>query len=182
MTRMSSPLVLAAALTLASCAGPVADESSPYSRMPVGTTLVLQQDLAVPAGHARIFLQHGKVVEKRRLDVYYPHCNFEQRAVSDGTAVIKADRFRVTAVGMGEDYVVQRDRDALIHAGWSMAGEFGGVSMVNRYVDHTLGSPSQPQVMRLTCHGGFAFPGEAETPSLTDIRTALGVVAAIELP
>jgi hypothetical protein len=171
---------LITALAVVSCAGQVADESSPYSRMPVGSTVVLQQDLAVPAGHARVFLQHGKVVEKRRLDVYYPHCNFEQHAVSDGTAVIKADRFRVTAVGMGEDYVVQRD--ALIHAGWSMAGEFGGVSMINRYVGHTLNSPSQPQVTRLTCHGGFAFPGEAVTPSLTDIRTALGVVATVELP
>jgi hypothetical protein len=179
MKPLASLLVLST-LALASCAGQVVDESSHYYLIPVGATVVLQQDLTIPAGHARVFLQRGKVVEKRKLASYYPSCNFEQRAVSDGTAVIKADRFKVTAVKRGEDYVVQRD--PLVHTGWSMAGEFGGVSMINRLIQHSLFSPSQPQVMYLTCHGGYDFPGRAELPSLTDIRSALGEMAAVELP
>ncbi len=177
MTWLNRSWVLSVAV-LCSCATTAVDEGSPYYRLPVGTNVVLQQELAVQAGHTRVFLQQGKVVAKNRLDIYRPHCDFEQHAVSDGTAVIKADRFRVTAVSSGEDLVVQSD--PLIHAGWNLVGEFDGVTLVNRYVQHTLSSPGQPQVMRLTCHGGFAFPGQALTPSLTEMRAALGEVVAIE--
>lgn len=165
---------------LASCALPVADEGSPYFRLPVGATVVLGQDLPVPAGHARVFLQVGKVVAKTRLDIYRPHCDFEQRAVSDGTAVIRADRFRITAVDSGEDLVVQRE--GLMHTGWEMRGEFDGVTLVNPYIRYRLSSPGQPQVLLLTCHGGFDLAGQALPPSLNDIRKALGEVATIELP
>src|SRR5512143_4162142 len=93
MTRNALLWVLFA-MTLASCAvSPVTDEGSQFYRLPVGTAVVLNQDLTVPAGNARVFLQRGKVVAKNRLDVYQPDCNFEQRTVSDGTAVIKADDF-----------------------------------------------------------------------------------------
>lgn len=179
MTRIGI-LVGLSVMTLASCATPATDESSPYYRMPVGATVELHQQLAIPAGHSRVFLQNGKVVKKTRLDGYRPHCNFEQRTVSDGTAVIAPDRFTVTAVTAGEDFVVQRE--GLHHAGWRMSGFDDSVSMVNRYIAHTLSSASQPQVMRLTCHGGFDFPGRAQLPSLTEIRNALGEVATVELP
>ncbi|HEY0722054.1 MAG TPA: hypothetical protein VGE50_12460 [Gammaproteobacteria bacterium] len=179
MTRIGLLWVLPV-VSLLSCAVPITDESSHYYRMPVGTTLVLHQQLAIPAGNARVFLQSGKVVKKSHLDSYRPHCNFEQRTVSHGTAVIAPDRFTVTAVTAGEDFVVQRE--GLHHAGWRIVGGSDGVSMVNRYIAHTLASTSQPQVVRLTCHGGFDFPGRAQLPSLTEIRTALGEVATIELP
>lgn len=179
MIRTSLLLVLSALAQL-SCATTVTNENSPYYRMPVGTSVVLHQDITVPAGHARVFLQYGKVVAKHRLDTYYPHCNFEQRAVSDGTALINADRFRVTAVRSGEDLVVQRE--GLLHSAWRVMGEFDGISMVNLYIRHSISSPSQPHVVSFTCHGGFEFQGKALTPSLTDIRNVLGVVATVELP
>jgi hypothetical protein len=180
MTRKGMLLVLSV-IALTSCAGQAVNKEVP-DRLLVGTTVVLQQDLAVPAGHARVFLQQGRVVEKHRLDPGLPHCNFEQRTLSDGTAVIKADRFKVTAVSVGEDMVVQRDCDSMLPVGLREAGGSDCVDKVNRYINHQLFSPSQPQVMRLTCHGGFEVPGRAQLPGLPDIRTALGGVATLELP
>jgi hypothetical protein len=177
MTRIGTILVLAAA-ALAACAAPVVDEDSPRARLPVGSVVVLHQDLVVPDGHARVFLQGGAVVEKHRLKAYHPHCNFEQQAVSDGKAVIAADRFTVSAVSVGEDYVVQRG--GLIHAAQRMVTDDSHVGMVNRYVRHRLESARQPQVLVLTCHGGFDFPGRAELPSPADIRAVLGTLAAVE--
>ncbi len=180
MTRLSLLWVLSA-MALVSCAvSPVTDESSQYYRLPVGATVVLNQDLIVPEGNARVFLQDGKVVKKTRLHVYQPHCNFQQRTVSDGTAVIKADRFKVTAVSVGDDMVVQNN--AQVYVSMVIGGGRDGVTMINRYVRHTLSSSSQPQVMYLTCHGGFQMPYQAQFPSLIDIRAALGGVATIELP
>lgn len=179
MTRIRTLLVLVAAV-LAGCATPMLDATLPGYRLPVGTAVVLQRELAVPTGHARVFLQQGRVVEKHRLDIYRPHCNFEQRAVSDGTAVIVADRFTVTAVSVGEDFVVQRR--AYVYAALRLAGDDDSPGQVNRYLHHRLASDRQPEVMRLTCHGGFDLPGLAQLPSLVDMRAALGEVAVIELP
>lgn len=173
-------LLVSAVAVLAGCATPVLDESAPGYRLPVGTTVALQQDLVVPAGHARVFLQRGQVVAKHRLDAYRPHCNFEQRAVSDGTAVIVADRFTVTAVSEGTDFVVQRR--SFVYAALRLADDDTSPSQINRYFHYTLVSPRQPGVMRLTCHGGFELPGAAQLPGLADMRAALGGVAAIERP
>lgn len=177
MTRIGTILVLAVT-ALAACATPVVGEDSPRARLPVGSVVVLHQDLVVPDGHTRVFLQGGAVVEKHRLKAYYPHCNFEQRTVSDGKAVIAADRFTVSAVSVGEDYVVQRGN--LIHAAMRPVADDSHVGMVNRYVRHRLESARQPQVLNLTCHGGFDFPGRVEPPSPADIRAALGGLVSIE--
>lgn len=178
MTRIGWLLVSTAAL-LAGCAAPLVDEGSPGYRLPLTSVVVLQQALPVPAGHARVFLQGGAVVEKHRLNPYRPHCNFEQRAVSDGTAVIAADRFTVTAVSVGEDFVVQRR--AYVYAALRLAGDDDSPGQVNRYLHHRLASDRQPEVMRLTCHGGFDLPGLAQLPSLVDMRAALGEVAVLEV-
>lgn len=179
MTRIRW-LLVSAVLGLAGCAAAPVDEGSPVYRLPVGAVVVLRQELAIPEGHARVFLQGGAVVEKHRLNPYRPHCNFEQRAVSDGTARIVADRFTVTAVSVGEDFVVQRR--AYVYAALRLAGDDDSPGMVNRYLHHRLESARQPQVMRLTCHGGFELPGRAQLPSLVEIHAALGEVAAIERP
>ena len=181
MMTCKGMLLVLSVIALTSCAGPVVNERAP-DRVLVGTTVVLQQDLAVPAGHARVFLQQGMVVEKHRLEPSLPHCNFEQRTLSNGSAVIKADHFKVTAVSVGEDMVVQRDCESMLPVGRNEPGGSDCVDKVNRYINHQLSSPSQPQVMRLTCHGGFNVPGRAQLPGLADIRTALGGVATLELP
>ena len=178
MTRIGRLMVSVA--LLGGCAAPVVDESSPGYRIPLGSAVVLQQELAIPEGHARVFLQGGAVVERHRLNPYRPHCNFEQRAVSEGTARIAADRFTVVAVSVGEDFVVQRR--SYVYAALRLAGDDDSPGMVNRYIHHRLESARQPEVMRLTCHGGFEVPGKAEYPGLVDIRYALGSVAAVELP
>lgn len=178
MTRLGGVLVLAA--VLAGCSVPVVDEGSPGYRLPLGTAVVLRQELKIPEGHARVFLQRGAVVAKHRLDAYRPHCNFEQRQVSDGSAIIAADRFTVTAVTMGEDFVVQRR--SFVYAALRLADDDSSASLVNRYFHYVLESPRQPGVMRLTCHGGFDLPGLAQLPGMVDVRAALGSVATLELP
>lgn len=179
MSRITIPVLLSAAM-LTSCAAPVIDETSQYYGLPVGTTVVLQQDLTIPSGNARVFMQFGKVVAKTRLKTYQASCNFEQHDVSDGTAVIRADRFRITAVARGEDLVVQKG--GLRYASFRIADDGSNVSMVNLYIRYALSSPTQPQVMHLTCHGGFAMPNDAELPSQIDVQRAVGGLVSFELP
>lgn len=176
-------LVVAVALFGTACQqGPVRDESSTRSRVGVGSTFVLHEALLVPQGHARVFVQGGKVVAKVRLERYYPHCNFEVRSVSDGTLRIEPDTFLVTDVDEDEEEVVRRPQSqryaALAVDSDSMDG---GVTMIAHFVTHWLYSERQPEVVRLICHGGFDAPFYARAPSIAEIRQALGGLVTLNL-
>lgn len=174
---------VAAVLLLAACQqAPVRDEASHRSRVGVGSTFVLHESLIVPAGYARVFLQNGKVVAKVQLDRYRPHCNFEVRRVSDGHGRIEPDTFLVTGVDVYEEEIVVRPqplRYAALAGGGD--GDGGMISMIARFARHWLYSERQPEVMRLTCHGGFDYPLDALTPSIAEIRQALGKYVTLNL-
>lgn len=178
MTRISLLLVLTAS-TVFGCAVQTADESSPDYRLPAGTELVLRETLVVPAGSARVFLQRGAVVAKARLDYYNPHCNFELREVSDGTARIEPDVFFITRVTVGFEEVVGRELPHYAGVGLPTFDDMR--PFITRYVRHDLNSAVQPQVMRMTCHGGFDDSWWAELPTLNEIRAALGTFATVQL-
>ena len=171
--------LLVPALLLAACAAPVRDADAPYYRVPINSLVTLNQALTVPAGQARVFLQHGKVVAKGKLDQYRPHCDFEVRMVSDGSERIEPDSFNVTRVEVGDDFVVSRATQ--VYAALVVINDANQPSMISPYVHHWLSSAHQPQVMRLTCHGGFDYPGIAQYPTVNEIRESLGTAATLSL-
>ncbi len=159
---------------------PVQDENSPRSRVAVGSHVVLNELLSIPAGHARVFLQDGRVVANKSLEYYQPHCNIAVRSVSTGDSYIEPDIFIVTAVMEDEEEVVRGARWRQYASLFNSSDSLGSV-MISRYVRHTLHSTSQPEVMRLTCHGGFAEPWQVDTPSIREIRQALGELVTLKL-
>lgn len=169
-------------LLLAACQqAPVMNEDSQWMRITPGSSIILNQAVAVPKGDARVFLQAGKAVDKARLNQYHPHCNFEVRSVSDGNMKIEPDTFLVTDVVTGEEEVVTGPslmRPMVQRVSFESAE---GSNMISLYVRHRLHSERQPQVMRLTCHGGFGDPSEVHYPSVSDIRNALGDIATVKL-
>lgn len=172
-------LWMAALLLLAACVGPGGANQAAHYRVPATATVTLHQRLQVPAGTARVFLQDGAVVAKNHLHYYYPSCDFEVYRVSDGSARIEPDSFTVTRFSVGDDLVVWR-RTPLRYAALRVATDDNGMPpLVNRYVDYWLHSARQPQVMRLTCHGGFDFEGRATLPTAAEIRTSLGAYATL---
>lgn len=172
--------VLTVMLASACQQAPVRDEDSPRSRIGVGSTIVLNETLTIPTGHARVFLQNGKVKAKVRLDRYRPHCNFEVRTVSDGDVQIEPDRFVVTDRIEDEEEVVEK-RGPVKYAGLKIGGVMDTVTLTSRFVQHRLNSAAQPDVLWLTCHGGFDDPFDVDYPSISDIRKALGEWVTLEL-
>jgi hypothetical protein len=182
---MPKSLVAVAMLILLSACQqmPVKDEESPYSRIPTGSSITLERKLPVPAGHSRVFLQYGEVVAKVKLEKYQPHCNFEVRQVSTGESVIEPDSFSVTALIEDEEEVVQQQAPRQLASLYSDLSLGGGdmVPLLSRFVRHTLHSTRQPDVMYLTCHGGFSEPWQVKTPGVSDIRQVLGDIATVKL-
>jgi hypothetical protein len=173
-------LVAALLLLMACQQAPVRDENSPRSRVSIGSHFILHQVLAVPVGHARVFMQEGQVVAKNKLERYQPHCNIEVHSVSSGGSYIEPDTFVVTAV-MEDEVEVVRGTAWQHYASLFYSGDGMDTLMLSRFVRHTLQSASQPEVMRLTCHGGFAEPWQVATPSVREIRQALGELVTLKL-
>lgn len=172
-------------MTLTACAPlTVQDEHSPYSRIPVGSTVILNQPLDIPRYHARVFIQDGRVVSKARVNLYYPHCNFEVATVSDGSARIEPDRFLVTGIRLDEVQVVRRTgplQTASLVVLVDGGEDGGGPPPTSRLVHYRLHAERQPDVMRLTCHGGMATGWEVAYPSLAEIREVLGGIVTLEM-
>jgi hypothetical protein len=159
----------------------VRPDKAPWLPIPAGSQVVLHEPLEIRARHTRVFLQGGEVIYSGDMDQYYANCNFEVRERLDKPQTIESDRFMITSVQLDEDIVVQlkQPRYAQLFAGFRSQGP--GKPPVARVLHHWLGSEAQPQVMRLTCRGGFAEEFEAKWPTLGEIRAVLGDKASIEL-
>ena len=134
----------------------------------------------IEPGHTRAFLQFGEWVTHGDFDRYYPLCNFGVKEISSEVQEIKPDRFVVTRVGQGWDYVVSREQPMMVAdlEGWRRIWRQRPRD-INWYYRFWLSSPRQPQVMWLTCHGGFGDWPDVDFPTRTEMREALGEKAKL---
>ena len=140
--------------------------------------VVLEREIRVPAGKARVFIQGGEVISSDGLsgafDSYRPHCAFEIGSVDHDGYPIRAGVYRVTRV---EPSIVPVVTAAPVMVAWS-GGFVGGGSQA--YYDgyhFWLASETDPTVRRMTCYGVYAEPYELYPPTLGEINAALGDVA-----
>jgi hypothetical protein len=142
--------------------------------------VVLERDIFVPAGRARVFVQGGEAISGggsvAAFDSYRPHCAFEIRSVDHEGYPIRAGVFRVTRV---ESTIVPVVSAAPLRVAWS-GGFVGGGSQA--YYDgyhFWLSSDNDTEVRRMTCYGIYAEPYELYPPTLGEINAALGDVARL---
>ena len=176
--RLKIVIVLTLVLLTGCRVDAVLDARSPYYRVPVGSRITLNQELKVPGGRTRIFLQHGQTLSNG-FDQYHPHCNFEIRTLSADVRTIAPGDFQVVRVNWGIKEIVKLDSIMVASIAISSSGYSG--SMVTHYVDHYLSSTVQPDVMSLACHGAFDDPPYADPPTIAEIREALGQIATLHL-
>ncbi|MBT8428919.1 MAG: hypothetical protein KJN79_03310 [Gammaproteobacteria bacterium] len=174
-------VILAAALFLGACQSSttvreVAGENR-FTQLE-GASLVLNQNLEIGAGKARVFVQDGDVTFG--FDSYEPHCAFEIKSVQHDGATINADTFSITRVQGSLQQVVSGE--PVQTASLQLAGlNGGGDGPSSLYLGYHfwLSSVGQPEVRRMSCYGIYAEPQDAYPPTLREIRQALGSVAEI---
>ena len=82
------------------------DPSWPYARVPIGTSLEVNQDITVPPGVTRVYMQLGRLV--RTFDYYQTNCNIEVRKIDwDNPQTIVAGTYLVTRVQNSTEQVVE---------------------------------------------------------------------------
>ncbi|PLY16853.1 MAG: hypothetical protein C0631_01745 [Sedimenticola sp.] len=170
-------------LLITACAAPGYRTGLYSGHLPVGSLVEVLEELPLRTEHSRVFLQDGEVVKLGNLNRFTTHCNFELRQLAAIGTAIRPDRLIITGTEIGDERVVGSGRVMLASrylTGWHWNNE-GGPPTVTRFYHYTLDSVRQPDVMRLTCHGGEADLPDARLPTLPEIRNALGSKVRIHL-
>jgi len=151
--------------------------------IPVQSSVILLQPLAIPARQTQVFLQNGKAVYSQGYnygyDQYYPFCFFEVHDVLETEQTILTDHFTVTAVNREETEFVQTAPIRL--ASLIVSNGYDTVPLIVQTLIMRLHSDKQPGVKKLVCGGGFDLPPYAELPTIPQIQQALGNIARLEI-
>ena len=134
------------------CQAPPFSPDSPFTPVPVNSTLILHEPLSIPAGKVSLWFQDGRQQLSSGLDRYEPNCKFETLAMQDSEKTVKPDSFRIYKVVRWDDYAMQPIRLATsgTSAGLLMA-DGGSVTHLNVTTEMYLRSENQPDVYRLVC-------------------------------
>ena len=142
MKQMTLILVL---LLLSACQTRDYPITSPYYRIPLGSQLVLHQDITIPANRARVLIQNGRIQERRDIDQYYPFCEFEILTLKDTDQVIKADTFNIHKL----DKRMETSSQPILYA--SLVSDRLESRLIAYNTQYYLRSDRQPDVYRLMC-------------------------------
>lgn len=143
-----------------------------------GMYLVLNQEIRVPPGKARVFLQDGAVTAG--FDSYRIHCAFEINSVEHDGVAIKPGTFVVSRVQQTVQQVVMAEPLQLASLSLGIGMWSGGSASYYSGYHFWLTSQNQPEVRRMTCFGVFAQPYELYPPTVEEIRYALGTIATLQ--
>ncbi len=183
MRRMA---ILTVVIFLAACqtASYEGNEGSPYYKVPIGSKLILRQDIVIPPHAAGIYLQGGKIAPLAQVNQYYPHCKFEVLKLKDTPQTIQPDEFSIKKVVQETTHSVGLDRlqSAAVSIGVGIhIGMDDDHSTLMTYVTRLdLHSEKQPDVFRLSC-GLWAYPPQGQHVTIREIRQVLGNVFTLGL-
>ena len=172
--------------TLGACSTAIPkDPTSPYYQVPPGSTLRLEQKIAIPPGRARVFIQHGTVTGDT-FDHYAPNCNVEvDRLDEDQAQYVAPGDYRIDRVQQTQEQVVQARRvqvAALGHAPLLLADSVDSDGQSDIYLGYHLWlEDPADNFMRLSCRGALDEPADARPPSIDDMRRTLGGLAQLLL-
>ena len=148
----------ACALLLAGCqTAALNDVSSPYYRIPSGSTLVLHRELNIPQGQAHVRFAEGRPVGGN--SGYTVSCRFDVRKL--GPQVIHPDSFLITRVENPQEWI---SRPSIM--------QFSKIFY--------LKSARQPNVLELNCQE-WNDPLMGRDISVPQVREALGAYFTLEL-
>ena len=142
-----------------------------------GASLVLNQEISVSAGKARVFIQNGAVGQG--FDSYQPHCAFEIASVNHDGFAIAADTFVIAKVEGSIQQVVSIEPARVAALGLFAGLNGGGSASYYQGYHFWLSSMEQPEVRRMSCFGVYAQPYELYAPTMEEIGQALGPLAEI---
>ena len=175
--RNITTIIFITIFTAACATGPQDPEHSPYYKIPVASSLVLHNDIIIPADKAAVFIQNGEVKTFRDIDKYYPYCKFEIRTIKETNQIIKADTFIIHR-STTDETIVQKPQSMFRRVSEDGGG---GPSFIEMFRVMYLRSEQQPDVLRLSC-GHRAISPHYVHLTVSEVRKALGKLMTLNEP
>lgn len=175
--------VLLSMALLSGCAtGRAYGPESPYYEYPEGTRLTLDRPVEIPAGTARVGIQHGQAVPLTMVDEFEPHCVLLGRTVSDAPRRLQPGCFEVVGVMRSISIIAEADVPPPSVSLFQFA--HGDTPSHVYYKTHFhLRSAAQPRMCSLICmvnRPDMASP-DARHLTLPEIRRTLGEVVTVDI-
>jgi len=86
-------------LSVSACSiNDIKDEDSVFYAVPVGSTLVLNQQLNIRGDQVAVYLQNGELMQYDEVNFYLPNCKFEIYTMSEQPRTVQADIFEIIKV------------------------------------------------------------------------------------
>lgn len=171
-THLVRLALLSAGLALAAC------NSDYYRTGPAVAALELKQEIIIPAGEGRVFLQRGKVLPGWP-DEYSPHCSLELYGLNPHDFSVAPGEYPVTHIQLYSTEVVlvrpARYASAAVDSDDSSPSDI----MLGYHFWFAGSAGAEPRHM--TCLGALATPWEAEEPTVAQINELLGPLGNLQL-
>jgi hypothetical protein len=142
-----------------------------------GAEIEVKEQIRIPAGLARVYVQYGRTLGYGGMNQYAPFCYFLMREPRPVVQTIRPGILRVESVSLNETEV-SRVLPARVAALTVFAGGDGrGVIAMQSYM--RIAAAEQPDVYALVCSGAFAAPAEAKPIRLHELHEVLGSLADV---
>jgi len=171
-------------LAISSCTSGSFSASSLYYDIPVGTKVIVQQNLNILPENGRVLIQNGKVITLSERDQYEYYCWFLSWKIKDTIQTIEAGTFTVTNVRHTEFYVeLAPDRTLVLASSnedFRLARGGVGATGIEYTTELTIHLEKQPDIRRFAC-SYWGDPGLGRHITLTEMRELLGDVVKITI-
>ena len=174
--KVISFVILGTAILLGSCESflKMAAWPEPYS-IPRGT-IFINQDLPIKPNEVSVWIQFGKIVDRRNIKKRYPNCHFELFTLKPTNRSIYKDNVQIIKFVHNTDYVAASN----IMLASLVQISSDGNPMVEIFTTNIyLISEMQPDLYRLVCEH-WEDPSTGIFLTMQQIRETLGGIATIQ--
>jgi len=162
---------------LSACSLPTStDENSFLYSVPVGSKLILKQEIPVKASLGRTFIQNGNVVAEHKINIYYPHCSLTTNTLLDHDRIIKPTAFEIYRVVDDVEYA----QSYIQYASINFFSHSDGPTIIGHASYYYLHSTDEPDIRTLECVQ-WGSPEDVRYLSIKEIRATLGDIFSLEL-
>lgn len=174
------------ALITACSTDDVKDEGSIFYAVPVGSMLMLNQEVTVAGGQVAVYVQDGELMHFKDVNNYRPNCKFEIYTMSERSRNVQAGSFEIIKVVDEIESSSLKNDVRLAALDFSMGSNHLAMGML----DHSLvfnyatmmylSSDKQKDVYRMTCQHWEAIMDDRYL-SIAQMREAMGEVFTLKI-
>jgi hypothetical protein len=178
LTITKRSALLSLVVLLVACAT-LHEQSSQRLAIKPGDTIRVNSSLAISAGNARVYMQHGRVTLKSDLDFYGTYCSVQMNKLQKTGATqlqVEPGEFRVIKITETDDLTFSQrsyaSQQNFLHF---------PVNVLYRS-EMRLESSEQPEVRAIFCNkreGVYIYKKDERFPNRAQIRQALGDLIGI---